>query len=89
MVERMNRNLPDLPKSELIYYKMLTEYFTSIQNARKNGRFLALHTVFLPAEILRALDIVPMHAETTTWMTAIFTGESSEVLRRRRNGYGY
>ena len=80
MVERMNRNLPDLPKSELIYYKMLTEYFTSIQNARKNGRFLALHTVFLPAEVLRALDIVPMHAETTTWMTAIFTGESSEVL---------
>jgi benzoyl-CoA reductase/2-hydroxyglutaryl-CoA dehydratase subunit BcrC/BadD/HgdB len=26
------------------------------------------------------MDIVPMHAETTTWMTTILTGESSDVL---------
>jgi benzoyl-CoA reductase/2-hydroxyglutaryl-CoA dehydratase subunit BcrC/BadD/HgdB len=80
IVERMSRNRPDVRKSELIYNKMLTDYFTNIRDARSKGNFLALHTVFMPAEILRAMNIVPMHAETTTWMTAIFTQKSSEVL---------
>ncbi len=80
VIERMNRNSPDVSKSENLYYQMLTEYFSNILNAHKNGKKLALHTVFVPAEILYAMDIVPIHAETTTWMTAIFTGEESEVL---------
>jgi benzoyl-CoA reductase/2-hydroxyglutaryl-CoA dehydratase subunit BcrC/BadD/HgdB len=80
VIERMNRNRPEVKRSENLYYRMLTEYFTNIMNAKKNGKKLALHTVFVPAEILYAMDIVPMHAETTTWMTAIFTGESSSVL---------
>ena len=77
VVERMNRNSPGVSKSENLYYQMLTEYFSNIMNAKSNGKKLALHTVFIPAEILYAMDIVPMHAETTTWMTAIFTGGSS------------
>ena len=80
VVERMNRNNPDISQSENLYYKMLTEYFTNIKNAKEDGRKLGLHTVFIPAEILYAMDIVPIHAETTTWMTAIFTGESKDVL---------
>lgn len=80
VVERMNRNSPNVSRSENLYYRMLTEYFTNIRNTRDNGKKLALHTVFVPAEILYAMDIVPMHAETTTWMTAIFTGGSAEVL---------
>ncbi len=80
IVERLNRNRPDVQKSELIYHKMLTEYFTNIRDARAKGNFLALHTVFMPSEILRAMNIIPMHAETTTWMTAIFTEKSTEVL---------
>lgn len=80
VIERMNRNSPDVSKSENLYYQMLTEYFSNILNAKKNGKKLALHTVFVPAEILYAMDIVPIHAETTTWMTAIFTGEENDVL---------
>jgi hypothetical protein len=80
VIERMNRNSPEVSPSENLYYQILTEYFTNILNARNNGRKLALHTVFIPAEILYAMDIVPMHAETTTWMTTIFTGESNDVL---------
>jgi len=80
LIERMNRNSPDISQSENLYYKMLTGYFANILNAGANGKKLALHTVFVPAEILYAMDIVPMHAETTTWMTAIFTGEASSVL---------
>jgi benzoyl-CoA reductase/2-hydroxyglutaryl-CoA dehydratase subunit BcrC/BadD/HgdB len=80
IVERMNRIRPDIQKSELIYNKMLADYFTHIRDARSEGNYLALHTVFMPSEILRAMNIIPMHAETTTWMTAIFTEKSSEVL---------
>jgi benzoyl-CoA reductase/2-hydroxyglutaryl-CoA dehydratase subunit BcrC/BadD/HgdB len=80
MVERMNRNSPDVSPSENLYYRMLTQYFSNIMNAKNEGKKIALHTVFVPSEILYAMDIVPMHAETTTWMTAIFTGGSSEVL---------
>jgi hypothetical protein len=80
LIERMNRNNPDVSRSENLYIKMLTDYFTNIMNAKSNGKKLALHTVFIPAEILYAMDIVPMHGETSTWMTAIFTGESTDVL---------
>jgi benzoyl-CoA reductase/2-hydroxyglutaryl-CoA dehydratase subunit BcrC/BadD/HgdB len=80
MVERLNRNRPDVTQSELLNNRMLTEYFTRIMNAREEGKLLALHTVFMPAEILYAMDIVPMHAETTSWMTAIFIEGGAEVL---------
>jgi hypothetical protein len=33
-----------------------------------------------PSEILYAMDIVPMHTEMTTWMTAMFLGEQAELL---------
>jgi benzoyl-CoA reductase/2-hydroxyglutaryl-CoA dehydratase subunit BcrC/BadD/HgdB len=80
MIEKMNRNRADITESERLYYKMLSSYFARIASAKAEHKPLALHTVFLPAEILYAMDIVPMHAETTTWMTTILTGESSDVL---------
>jgi len=80
VIGRMNRHNPDVTESEKLYYNLLTEYFSNIMNARKDGKIVALHTVFIPNEILYAMDIVPVHAETTTWMTAIFTGESNDVL---------
>ena len=80
MIEKMNRGRPQTSPSEMLYYRMLSSYFGRISNAHAEGRPLALHTVFLPAEILYAMDIVPMHAETTTWMTTILTGESADVL---------
>jgi benzoyl-CoA reductase/2-hydroxyglutaryl-CoA dehydratase subunit BcrC/BadD/HgdB len=63
-----------------MYYQMLTNYFTRLLNARENGDFVAAHTVFFPAELIYAMDMVPMHTETTTWMTALFTGECSDIL---------
>jgi benzoyl-CoA reductase/2-hydroxyglutaryl-CoA dehydratase subunit BcrC/BadD/HgdB len=80
MIEKMNRGRPEVERSEILYYRMLSAYFSRIASAPAEGKPIALHTVFLPAEILYAMDIVPMHAETTTWMTTILTGESSDVL---------
>ncbi|HEY50839.1 MAG TPA: 2-hydroxyacyl-CoA dehydratase [Dehalococcoidia bacterium] len=80
LIMRMNQANPASPKSEALYYKMLTSYYTCLLNAHDEGKFIAAHTVFFPSEILYAMDIVPMHTETTTWMMALFLGEQAEIL---------
>jgi len=80
LIMRMNRARPDARPSEAMYYQMLTNYFTRLLNARENSDFVAAHTVFFPAELIYAMDMVPMHTETTTWMTALFTGGCSDIL---------
>ena len=80
LIMRMNRARSDARQSEAMYYQMLTNYFTRLLNARENGDFVAAHTVFFPAELIYAMDMVPMHTETTTWMTALFTGGCSDIL---------
>ncbi|MEE8471132.1 MAG: 2-hydroxyacyl-CoA dehydratase family protein [Dehalococcoidia bacterium] len=77
---RMNKARPDARESERMYYEMLSSYFVRLKNARDEGKFVAAHTVFFPSEILYAMDIVPMHTETTTWMISLFTGECADLL---------
>jgi len=76
----MNQANPEALRSENLYYQMLANYYTRLLNAREEGKFVAAHTVFFPSEILYAMDIVPMHTETTTWMMALFLGEQAEIL---------
>ncbi len=80
LLVRMNRARPDARKSEIMYYQMLADYYTRVLNAQEEGNFLAAHTVFFPSEILHAMDIVPMHTEMTTWLTALFLSEQAELL---------
>jgi len=82
LITRMSQSDPNVRKSELMYYQMLIDYFTRILNAREKGDFLVAHTVFFPAEIIYAMGMVPMHTETTTWMTALFTGDCSDILAK-------
>ena len=77
---RMSKAKPEVRKSEVMYYQMLADYYTRLLNARQKGDFVAAHTVFFPSEILYAMDIVPMHTETTSWMTALFLGEYADLL---------
>ncbi len=79
LITRMNSGT-GARKSDALYYKMLANYYTRILEAKEQGRFLAAHTVFFPTEILYAMDIVPMHTEVTTWLTALFLGEQAELL---------
>ena len=76
----MTQANPEPQKSETLYYKMLTNYYTHLLNAREEGKFMAAHTVFFPTEILYAMDIVPMHTEMTTWMMALFLSEQAKLL---------
>ena len=80
LIARMIQARPEAQRSEILYYKMLGNYYTRLLNAREEGKFVAAHTVFFPSEILYAMDIVPMHTETTTWMMALFTSEQAELL---------
>ena len=80
IITRMNQARPDAPKSDALYYQMLSNYFTRLLNARENGDFIAAHTVFFPAELLYAMGLVPMHTETSTWMISLFTGECRDLL---------
>jgi benzoyl-CoA reductase/2-hydroxyglutaryl-CoA dehydratase subunit BcrC/BadD/HgdB len=82
MMARMNRARPEVRPSEILYYQMLAEYYNRIRNAHEEGKLLAAHTVFFPTEILYAMDIVPMHTEMTTWLTALFLREQAELLAK-------
>jgi len=85
LIMRMNQGGPDTRRSQTMYYQMLSNYFTRLLDAHENGSFVAAHTVFFPSEIIYAMDLVPMHTETTTWMTALFTGECSDILEAGAN----
>ncbi len=82
LMARMNRVRPEARPSETLYYQMLAEYYTRVRNAHDEGKLLAAHTVFFPTEILYAMDIVPMHTEMTTWLTAFFLREQAELLAK-------
>lgn len=80
LIMRMSQGSPDVRKSQTLYYNMLIKYFSRLLEASEKGNFIAAHTVFFPSELIYAMDLVPMHTETTTWMTALFTGECSDIL---------
>ena len=82
LMARMNRARPDARQSQILYFQMLSDYYTRIRDVHKDGDFLASHTVFFPTEILYAMDIVPMHTEMTTWLTALFLKEQAELLAK-------
>ena len=82
MIQKMNRGRPEVSPSENMYFQLLTNYFTNILNAKNEGKPLVLHTIFMPAEILYAMDIVPLHAETTSWMVPVFTGNVGPMIAK-------
>jgi len=82
MMIRISRSQPNTPRSRVIFYQLLTEYFTRILNAHDSGKMIVAHPVFFPSEILYAMDLVPMHTETTTWLDALFLKEQPELLSK-------
>jgi benzoyl-CoA reductase/2-hydroxyglutaryl-CoA dehydratase subunit BcrC/BadD/HgdB len=77
---RMNQSRDGARKSEAMYYQMLIDYYTRLLSAQDDGNFVVAHTDYFPAEILYAMDIVPMHTEVTSWMMALFAGDSADII---------
>jgi hypothetical protein len=80
LISRMKKASPGTSRSELIYFDMLEKYYTRLMNAKRDGKFIAAHTVFFPTEIFYAMDIVPMHTESSTCIWALYTGRCAELL---------
>ncbi len=80
LIASMGGSRPNVPKSHKIYYQMLADYYTRLSKAKEEGGFMAAHTIFFPVEILYAMDIIPMHTELTAWMTALFSGNYTDLL---------
>jgi benzoyl-CoA reductase/2-hydroxyglutaryl-CoA dehydratase subunit BcrC/BadD/HgdB len=62
MLARMCRNQSDR-KGEWLYYSLLAGSFRKVQEAREKGQTIVGHTIFIPTELLYAMDIVPMYLE--------------------------
>ncbi len=62
------------------FYRMLTDYFIDISEAREKGKLVVGHTMFVPVEILKAMDLIPMHLEGTGYMMSLFSGSCSDVI---------
>ncbi|MFW6125611.1 MAG: 2-hydroxyacyl-CoA dehydratase subunit D [Chloroflexota bacterium] len=77
---KMNQARPEAAPSDSMYYQLLVDYYSRLVGARETGDFVAAHTVFFPSEIIYAMDLLPMHTETTTWMLALFSGDTAELL---------
>jgi benzoyl-CoA reductase/2-hydroxyglutaryl-CoA dehydratase subunit BcrC/BadD/HgdB len=64
------------------YHRMVQDYYTRVQNARLNGELVVAHTMYVPTEIIYAMDVAPLHVEITSWMMSLFCGNCSDVLAR-------
>jgi len=82
LLARMNKSRPGARASGTLYYQMLAEYYTRVRDAHKNGKMLAAHTVFFPPKYCMRWILLPMHTETTTWLTALFLKEQAELLAK-------
>lgn len=80
LIPRMSGSNPDFKESHRIYYSMLADYYSRLLKAEEEGNFIAAHTIFFPVEILHAMNIVPMHIEITSWMSALFSGNCANLL---------
>jgi benzoyl-CoA reductase/2-hydroxyglutaryl-CoA dehydratase subunit BcrC/BadD/HgdB len=59
---------------------MLEMIFFQCPQAKKEGGFIAAHTVFFPVEVLYAMGISPLHNEVATWTSALLLGNQMEFL---------
>jgi benzoyl-CoA reductase/2-hydroxyglutaryl-CoA dehydratase subunit BcrC/BadD/HgdB len=80
LILRMNQASGSARRSDVLYYRMLESYYKRILEAHAESKLIAAHTDFFPAELIYAMDYVPMATEVTTWMIALFTGENSDII---------
>src|SRR5688572_26992673 len=73
MLARMCKNQSDR-RGEWLYYSLLAGCFRRIRQAPEEGKLLVGHTIFIPTEMLYAMDMVPMYLEGTGEIMARMLG---------------
>lgn len=66
--------------SDHLYYKLLLNYNRRILAAHGEGKRLIAAGIYVPNEIIYALDLVPLHLENVPVTYGILMGEGSDLL---------
>jgi benzoyl-CoA reductase/2-hydroxyglutaryl-CoA dehydratase subunit BcrC/BadD/HgdB len=85
-IHRHRQSSPTTPSDEL-YYELISHYNRRILNAGEAGRPLVGATVYVPNELLYAMDVVPMVMENVAVTFSIVRGAQEEMLNIAK-GYG-
>jgi benzoyl-CoA reductase/2-hydroxyglutaryl-CoA dehydratase subunit BcrC/BadD/HgdB len=88
-LESMHRHRiasPTTPSDEL-YYELISHYNRRILNARAEAKPLVGATVYVPNELLYAMDVVPMVMENVAVTFSIIRGAQEGMLNTAK-GYG-
>jgi benzoyl-CoA reductase/2-hydroxyglutaryl-CoA dehydratase subunit BcrC/BadD/HgdB len=86
MLARMCRNQADR-QAEWLYYSLLAESFRKVQQAMDDGKPVIGHTIFVPTELLYAMDIVPMYLEGTGEIMARMLGLDDAFVAAKNAGF--
>lgn len=71
---------PSDSSSDQLYYELLLRYNRRVLTAHDEGKPLIATGIYVPNEIIYALDIVPLHLENVPITYAILMGEGAELL---------
>ncbi len=86
MLARMCRNQADR-KAEWFYYSLLADSFRKVQQAIEEKKPVIGHTIFIPTELLFAMDIVPMYLEGTGEIMARMLGLDEAFAAAKTAGF--
>jgi benzoyl-CoA reductase/2-hydroxyglutaryl-CoA dehydratase subunit BcrC/BadD/HgdB len=86
MLARMCRVQSDR-QGEWLYYQLLAGCFRKIQQARQEGKTVVGHTIFIPTELLYAMDIVPMYLEGAGEIMARMLGLPESFAAAKEAGF--
>lgn len=86
MLGRMCRNQADR-QAEWLYYALLADSFRKVQQAVEEKKPIIGHTIFVPTEILYAMDIVPMYLEGTGEIMARMLGLDEAFAAAKTAGF--
>ena len=75
-------------KSEGLYYNLLAKYYRNVQESKEERKLIGAHTVMCPPELLRAMDITPIHLESGASTMAILLSNYAEYFDLA-SGFGY
>ncbi len=75
-------------RSEEIYQRANLSYYRKLRSARAEGKPIVAISMLEPAELLEAMDIVPLRVEYIGPAAAVMTGNTEEPLNAAR-AFGY
>lgn len=74
-------------QGEAMYYDLVAESFRRVQAAKDEGKYMVAHTIFVPTELLFAMDIVPYYLEGMCEIMARIHGLEDAFSAAKSKGF--